>query len=103
MRVLPRLTSTSWLATAAIGLAFVCSATGFVWFLDDHEQIESLEEEARHSKPAERKPAEEKVKEREAHWSGSVDWVRLGTPGDTRQALALQIGFRIDHLSARSR
>src|SRR5437763_3918875 len=90
----------AWLATAAIGLAFVCSATGFIWFLDDHKQIESLEEEVRHSKPAEREAPEEKIKEREAHWTGSADWVRLGAPGDTRQALALQIGFKIDHLSA---
>ncbi|MBI1918013.1 MAG: NADH-quinone oxidoreductase subunit L [Planctomycetes bacterium] len=90
----------AWLATAAIGLAFVCSATGFVWFLDDHKQIESLEEEARHGKASDRELAHEKLKELEAHWVGSIDWVRLGASDDPRQGLALQLGFRIDHLSA---
>src|SRR6266542_2314904 len=90
----------AWLATAAIGLAFVCSATGFVRFLDDHQQIESLEESAHHGKPEERKLAKEKLEELEKHWSGSVDWIRLGASDDTRQGLALRLGFKIDHLSA---
>src|SRR5262249_55118808 len=42
--------------------------------------------------------AEEKIEELESHWTGNVDWIRLA-PGDTRQGLALQIGFKIDHLS----
>src|SRR5947209_2030337 len=90
----------AWLATAAIGLAFVCSATGFVWFLDDHKQIESLEEEAHHGKGEERKLAKESLRALEGHWVGSVDWVRLGASDDPRQGLALQVGFRIDHLGA---
>src|SRR4051812_21303739 len=51
----------AWLATAAIGLAFVCSATGFVWFLDDHKKIEALEEEVRQSKGEERKLVKESL------------------------------------------
>src|SRR3954462_2218146 len=35
----------AWMATGAIGLAFVCSATGFVWFSREHGQIEALREE----------------------------------------------------------
>jgi NADH-quinone oxidoreductase subunit L len=90
----------AWLATGAIGLAFVFCAVGFVQFLKDHDRIEELEEEAHHAKPADRKAVEEEIKEREAHWTGSVDWIRLGASDDPRQGLVLQLGFRIDHLSA---
>src|SRR5687767_9643296 len=30
----------AWVATAAIGLAFVCSATGLVWYLGEQESHE---------------------------------------------------------------
>src|SRR5262249_51099824 len=118
----------AWMATGAIGLAFVCSVVGFVQFLDDHRQIDALKEEraekeqdykkarktpnnekpgdketrqARAKKLAEKLDAnEEEVEDLESHWIGSVDWLRLGAPGDTRQGLALQVGLKIDHLSA---
>src|SRR5437868_631377 len=61
----------AWIATGAIGLAFVCSATGFVWFLKDHQQIEALEEDAKYGKTIERDAAEEKIEELEAHWTGN--------------------------------
>src|SRR5262249_14089992 len=118
----------AWLATGAIGLAFVCSVVGFVQFLDDHKQIDALKEERagkeqddkktrktpKNEKPAEKEARQakakqlaaelaagkEKVEELESHWIGSVDWLRLGAPGDIRQGLALQVGLKIDHLSA---
>jgi NADH-quinone oxidoreductase subunit L len=36
----------AWVATGAIGLAFVCTATGFVWYLNDSAQHHELEQEA---------------------------------------------------------
>src|SRR5262249_22421219 len=90
----------AWLATGAIGLAVVSTGIGFVRCLDDHKNPEALQEEGQQAKPAEREPLEEKIKELEAHWTGSVDWIRLGASDDPRQGLVLQLGLRIDHLSA---
>src|SRR5215813_627421 len=36
----------AWVATGAIGLAFVCSLAGFVWYLSEAPRIEKLKEEA---------------------------------------------------------
>src|SRR5262245_11010258 len=118
----------AWLATGAIGLAFVCSVVGFVQFLDDHKQIDALKEERAEKEqdykkarktPNNEKPEDKKTRQAiakklaaeldanevnvenlESHWTGNVDWLRLGAPGDTRQGLALQVGLKIDHLSA---
>src|SRR5437588_8183121 len=115
----------AWLATAAIGLAFVLSAVGSVWFYRDHHQIETLKEEtAKQERKYKEAPpknetererlvrmagrevlareidaGEEKIEELESHWAGSADWIRLGAGNDTRQAMALSVGFKIDHLS----
>src|SRR3954453_9849922 len=35
----------AWAATGAIGLAFVCSFAGFIWFLDDHHRLEVAQQE----------------------------------------------------------
>src|SRR5207249_1599254 len=118
----------AWAATGAIGLAFVCSLAGFIWFLDDHHRVEALREEtadkqrerqalakapsneapaARQERQAKRKEladeneaASKTIKKIEHHWVGSVDWVRLSHEQDQRQGLALTLGFKIDHLSA---
>ena len=75
----------AWAATLAIGLAFVCSAVGFAWYLSEQP---SHDTEAHHD-----------VAAHAARWSGSADWLRIGSPTDQRQGTVLRLGFKIDHLS----
>jgi NADH-quinone oxidoreductase subunit L len=77
-------------ARFAVGMmagSAVLAVVGLVWFLGDAERHEHL-------------PAV-----LESHWAERFDWVRIGGAGllpgaDARPAMALQIGYRIDHLSA---
>ncbi len=89
----------AYLATGCMVAAAALAVTGLVWFLADTHQDLTSEQMA-------------------ARWSGRVDWIRIGAadtapPGEwdrhratgpggvaPRTALALEIGYRIDHLSA---
>src|SRR6516164_8461778 len=42
----------AYVALAGIGLAFVCSLTGFVWFLSEVEEMHDLEHQLIHAKIA---------------------------------------------------
>ncbi len=118
----------AWVATGAIALAFVCSATGFVWYLSDYHHAEHVkqdaekkraehrelgkappnetEEEANRRKATRREVVREiealnrQLDEHDERWNGSVTWLKLGGDADTRQGTALLLGFKIDHLSA---
>jgi NADH-quinone oxidoreductase subunit L len=88
----------AYLATGCMAAAAVLAATGLVWFLSDAQGGKTHEQTA-------------------ARWSGRMDWARFGSadtappsewqhhaPASTlpvpRVALALELGFRIDQLSA---
>src|ERR1019366_3739238 len=92
----------AYVALGAIALAFVCSLTGFIWFLSEVNEMHHLEEHLLHEKIAHAEPhghkhdakkkdaiAEKKVKEAKAekhvqdvgrlnalrdHWEDKVDW-----------------------------
>jgi NADH-quinone oxidoreductase subunit L len=112
----------AYVALAAIGLAFLCCATGFGIYLSEHahneeavqdfeKQIRALEEKA-HKRGADREALEKQVERLEddikiieGRWAGSVLWAAVHpaqtdkTP-DADTSTALRIGFRIDMLSA---
>ena len=117
----------AWSATLAIALAFGCCLIGFTMYATEAARIEHLKEEVaekreQHAKmrqaPPNEKPNEaaertakrkelgeeidkdhETIEEMEGHWSGQATWLRLGGPFESRQATALKVGFKIDHLS----
>ncbi len=108
----------AYVATGAIGLAFVFSLTGFVLFASSqHEQEEErekltgqisrlhgqLHEKADNEElQKELKKAEHELEEFKSRWSGRWDWVRVAPARlkDPEQGTALQLGFYIDGLSA---
>jgi NADH-quinone oxidoreductase subunit L len=90
-------------ATGAIALSFVLSLTGFVLYHNDYARTHSAEK--KHAAAAER-PAEVTAAEAEfeARWSGRFNWAWVGTAAEHAYTpppgTALQIGYRIDSLSA---
>ena len=94
----------AYVATAAIAGSFLLSAAGLVWFLNDrgvghheHAVAEHHEEHGEHA-------AEDKHDEKEAgedRWADRAEFIRLGAKkSDPRGAIRLEVGYRIDHLSA---
>ena len=89
----------AYLATACMAAAAVLAVVGLVWFLADAERGLPPEQFA-------------------ARWSARADWIRIGAADSTsppewdrrrttdpdlpapKTALALELGFRIDHLTA---
>ncbi len=107
----------AYVATAAIGLAFVCSLIGGVQYLagagELHKDIHRHEHkvrELRHrfdhgeAKVDDVKAAEAELLQLESQWAGSVTWAALSTDrlkavNDDQQGTVLRVGFYIDHLS----
>ncbi len=90
----------AYLAVLAIGLAFVCSITGFVKYLGDHHHLAELEEKF----PANpEKETHEEIEALKARWKGEIEWVRMGEApkkGESdRQGTALRVGYKIDALN----
>lgn len=110
----------AYVATGAIGLACVLCLVAFVLFVGTYESTEAAiaekhkqlhELEHGHGAKETKEEREQKIaglkselEELEGRWSGQVTWLRVGKqpqPGeDVRPASTLQLGFRIDYLSA---
>jgi NADH-quinone oxidoreductase subunit L len=91
----------AYVATGAIGLAFVLCLIGFILFTRDHEHAlphesptgpEAAAGEAEH-------PAKGKREQFESHWKGRMHWAWVSPQGDAQLGSLLQLGFKIDHLS----
>ncbi len=108
----------AYVATAAIGLAFVLSLVGFILFTfvdGDKEQqrhrhetrVEQVRQDAVKGRgdpkelEADFQHEEAELAALDARWAGRADWLRI-TPAtaDPRHGTALQLGFRIDSLAA---
>jgi NADH-quinone oxidoreductase subunit L len=110
-------------ATVAIGLSFVCSLTGFVWFLNEVSTLHHYEHDLRHAylhPPHKIKGEEAKfpaqvekhraevidlvgsVNTYKSRWQGAADWARVYSTEsrDPKRASLLTVGFRIDMLAA---
>jgi NADH-quinone oxidoreductase subunit L len=118
----------AYVATAAIGLAFVCSLVGFIWFTSNHaeheqkaeaqeKQIRDLKDKRHHVEEEERdedtkkkqvaeltreiEKEEKALHALESEWSGRVAWAWVGVANnETRPGTLLTVGYRIDSLAA---
>jgi NADH-quinone oxidoreductase subunit L len=118
----------AYVATGAIALAFVFSLIGFTLFTTQQSQFETEinkhektlyqlraqaeaakgedKEKAEESLEAEEQQLEQKEKRwadaREKMWQGNFDWLRIRPAGisDPDSGTVLQLGFKIDSLSA---
>jgi NADH-quinone oxidoreductase subunit L len=118
----------AYVATGAIAIAFVFSFAGFIRFsvqqhgfeaeIKKHEKAlheinekkKSAKGEAKEKLEEEAKSEEEKLSDQEKRWAdaqktvwqGHFDWLRIHPAGlaDTDNGTVLQLGFRIDSLSA---
>ncbi|HEV3119032.1 MAG TPA: NADH-quinone oxidoreductase subunit L, partial [Gemmataceae bacterium] len=91
----------AYVATAAIGLAFVLCLVGFIYFLHDHPlptHAESPHGAGHHDEPANVEAGHETPENLENRWSGSVQWANIGAFNTTKATL-LTLGYRIDSLS----
>ncbi len=111
----------AYVATGAIGLAFVCSAAGAAMFVAEqplqavHEREHKIHD-LDHQRGNRNLPREERdrmrrdiaelraeVHEIETKWSAHIDWARVGPPPKEGEspapATVLRLGFRIDNLS----
>jgi NADH-quinone oxidoreductase subunit L len=96
----------AYVATAAIAGSFLLSAAGLVWFLKDrgvgHHEHAAVEHE--HEEKAEAEEGAEHKHEltaKEDLWADRAEFIRIGSQEhDNRGALKLEVGYRIDHLSA---
>jgi NADH-quinone oxidoreductase subunit L len=87
----------AYVATGAIGLSCVLCLIGLAWFLSSHPIGAEHEESAAvsHHHP------ETMSDEGGDKWAGRVTFARVGMSSDKNQMGAeLQVGYRIDHLSA---
>jgi NADH-quinone oxidoreductase subunit L len=113
----------AFVATGAIGLAFILCLIGFIQFSGAHERFETSKQEAEKTitalrgqlaaaQEAGREELEKKIHEEEDHvqqlengfnsgWKGSATWLRLSSRGlpDPESGTALKLGFAIDSLS----
>ena len=85
----------AYVATGAIALSCVLCLIGLVWFLNthplghEHEAGAAAHEQVAHSEPSDDK------------WSGRVTFARVGMfKSEGQMGAELQLGYRIDHLSA---
>ncbi len=115
----------SYIALGAIFLAFLCSAVGFslytAGFYHHEEELKTKEALIGTLRTeVEKAPGEEKHKEAtealenaekelvsldkdwNAKWAARFDWIKVGNPGlnDPGRGTLIQLGFRIDNLSA---
>jgi NADH-quinone oxidoreductase subunit L len=93
----------AYIATAAIGGAFVLCLIGFIWH--------GIEAHGEHHGPGHSHSHNEATEEEEGHgetfrtanprWSGSVVWAQLGSQkNDPQRGTTLELGYHIDHLSS---
>ncbi|HMF13555.1 MAG TPA: proton-conducting transporter membrane subunit, partial [Gemmataceae bacterium] len=97
----------AYVATGAMGLAFVCSSIGFVTFVRDH-----AEHPAVHGTESAAEPDGSGDGEAAGHdgaedrWQQHVEWARVGAKEDEKgkplhqPGTVLTLGYRIDHLTA---
>ena len=106
----------AYVATAAIAGAFLLCLAGAVQFFPSqatrhqkHEALEKVEKQLHADEDntalrAEAAQLMQEIAEGDAQWSRRWDWAMIGAPAasvaDQKPASLLQIGFRIDHLSA---
>ncbi|HBI45115.1 MAG TPA: NADH-quinone oxidoreductase subunit L [Planctomycetales bacterium] len=109
----------AYIATAAIGLSFVLSLTGFILFnfVDGDKEQKRDAQEAKIRETRELlvlvsgldKELEKSLHDEEAEltaidarWAGRFDWLRIAPAitNDPQRGTALQLGFRIDSLAA---
>jgi NADH-quinone oxidoreductase subunit L len=86
--------SGAYIATAAIGLAFVLSLAGFILFMGEHERP-AAEHGTEHAAAGHQEPNPAPVED--PRWAENTRWASLGIG---RTANVLQLGYRIDSLSA---
>lgn len=76
----------AYLATAALAISAALAVGGLVWFLHDADRTDLAPQQFH------------------ARWAERAEWVRVGPPAGhhdaPRPAAALELGYRIDHLSA---
>ncbi len=101
----------AYVATSAIGLAFVLSLIGFVWYSRDyaalhqehHDQQAAAAGHGAEGGAAGHDPDAAKLGEQfESRWKGSVNWawVYPGGLADSGRGTLLTLGYRVDHLTA---
>ncbi len=108
----------AYVATAAIGLAFVFSLVGFILFAfvdGDKEQqrgqhearIRQIREDAVKGRGDPKELAQDFQREKaelatlDARWDGRLDWLRISPAAtDPERGTVLQLGFHIDSLTA---
>jgi NADH-quinone oxidoreductase subunit L len=72
----------AYFVTGLMAVAAALGVLGLVWFLNDAAN------------------AELSAGQRAARWAERTDWVRLASADPNTPAVALELGYRIDHLSA---
>ncbi len=109
----------AYVATAAIGGAFLLCLAGSILFFRDHAEAKHLEakiedqtegekhdedkkadhkNEKQHKEEAVKKE-EQRVAEIAERWEGHLDWLTITPDSTYRLGSILRLGFRIDHLS----
>jgi NADH-quinone oxidoreductase subunit L len=97
--------SAAYVATGAIGLAFVLSLIGCITYFQEHgvgghhgaHEEEPAAVGGLHGGPAEEAAATEGIPGREARWYGELDWATISFAG--RPATHLRLGYAIDSLT----
>jgi NADH-quinone oxidoreductase subunit L len=98
----------AYVATGAIGLAFVLSVIGAVLFMRDYALAHEHHESAAEHGAGEAEKADHGVSSSERaltafehHWAGRTDWALVAPTkaADPRRGSILQLGYRIDHLT----
>jgi NADH-quinone oxidoreductase subunit L len=88
----------AYIATSAIGLAFICSLVGFIFFLSDHERGHGPLAHAAVAEHGTAGAEPDHSSATEARWSENVVWAKLGFAD--KPATTLTLGYRIDSLTA---
>jgi NADH-quinone oxidoreductase subunit L len=107
----------AYVATAAIGGAFLLCLIGFlIYSTDEHPlrvnlleaQILDAQDKRSHARDDKKKEIfkkkiedlQQELDTEKSRWSGRLDWAGVGTRNnETRPGSLLQVGYRIDHLS----
>jgi NADH-quinone oxidoreductase subunit L len=92
----------AFVATAAIGLAFVLSLIGFIYFLHDHPMpafADTPHGAGVEQVPPAEHPQGKPAAEVDTRWSGTVHWADIGVFNTSKSAF-LALGYRIDSLTA---
>jgi NADH-quinone oxidoreductase subunit L len=91
----------AFIATGAIGLAFILSAIGF--FVHLHDTGSAHGHDAAHAAAHEEEEDEDhpaSFRHSNPRWSGSIEWARVGfQKNDKRPATVLELGYNVDNLT----